>query len=82
MLQPFITPYSPGLSPPDNFLFPQLKMKLRGFHFADVAETQEAITDELKNVHKRNFRQLFRNCTTAEKHVYTSMKLISNKKMN
>jgi histone-lysine N-methyltransferase SETMAR len=39
MLQPFITsPYSPDLSPPDYFLFPKLKMKLKGLHFADVAE--------------------------------------------
>jgi histone-lysine N-methyltransferase SETMAR len=31
-------PYSPDLSPPDYFLFPKLKMKLKWFHFADVAE--------------------------------------------
>jgi hypothetical protein len=53
MLQPFISP-PPVLSifisarPPDYFLFPKLKMKLKGLHFADVAEIQEAITDELK----------------------------------
>jgi hypothetical protein len=40
-------PYSPALSPPDYFLFPKLKMKLKGLHFADVAEIQEAVTDEL-----------------------------------
>jgi histone-lysine N-methyltransferase SETMAR len=37
MLQPFITPFSPDLSPPDYFLFPKLKMKLKGLHFEDVA---------------------------------------------
>jgi hypothetical protein len=53
MLQPFITPlYSPDLSPPDYFLFPKLKMKLKGLHFVDVAEIQEAVTDELKTVQK------------------------------
>jgi hypothetical protein len=31
-------PYSPHLSLPDYFLFPNLKMKLKGLHFADVAE--------------------------------------------
>ena len=31
-------PYPPDLSPPDYFLFPKLKMKLTGLHFADVAE--------------------------------------------
>jgi len=72
MLQPFITPpYSPDLSPPDYFLFPKLKMKLNGLHFVDVAEIQGAVTGELKKVQKkRNFWQLFRNFTIAQKPVY------------
>ena len=37
-------PYSPDLAPPDYFLFPKLKMKLKGLHFADVAEIQEAVS--------------------------------------
>ena len=52
-------PYCPDLSPPDYFLFPKLKMKLKGVHFADVAETQEAITDELKKVQKEEFLAAF-----------------------
>jgi histone-lysine N-methyltransferase SETMAR len=44
---PLSPPYSPDLSPPDYFLFPKLKMKLKGLHSADVAEIQEAVTDEL-----------------------------------
>ena len=67
MLQPFIPPYSPDLSPLDYFLFPNLKMKLKGLPFADVAEIQEAVTDELKKVQKTG---IFRNCTTAQKPVY------------
>jgi hypothetical protein len=56
MLQTFITRlYSPDVSPPDYFLVPRLKMKLTGLHFVDVAEIQEAITDELK-VKKMNFQ--------------------------
>ena len=56
MLQLFITPpYSRDLSPPDYFLFPKLKMKLKGLHFATVAEIQEAVTDELKKVQKEEF---------------------------
>jgi hypothetical protein len=54
-------------------------MKLKGLHFADVAEIQEAVIDELKKVQKRGiFRQLFRNCTTAQKPVYMPMELILN----
>jgi len=75
---PLSPPYSPELSPPDFFLFPKLKMKLKGLHLADVAETQEDVTDELKKVQKRNFRQLFRNFTTAQKPVYMPMELILN----
>jgi transposase len=44
--------YSPDLSLPDYFLFPKLKIKLKGLHFVDVAEIQEAVTDELKKVQK------------------------------
>jgi hypothetical protein len=39
-------PYSPDLSPPDHFLFPKLKMKLKRLHFAHVTEIQEAVIDE------------------------------------
>jgi len=55
-------------------------MKLKGLHFADVAEIQEAVTDELKKSQRGTFRQLFRNCTTAQKPVYMPMELILNKK--
>jgi len=65
---------------PDYFVFPKLKMKLKGLHFADVAEIQDAVTDKLKKVQKRYFRQLFRNCTTMKKPVYMPMEYILNKK--
>jgi len=53
-----------------------LKIKSKGLHFADVAEIQEAVTDELKKAKKRNFRQLFRKCMTAKKPVCMAMELI------
>jgi histone-lysine N-methyltransferase SETMAR len=52
-------PYSPDLSLPDYFLFPKLEMKLKGLHFVDVAEIQEAITDELNKVQKEEFSAAF-----------------------
>jgi histone-lysine N-methyltransferase SETMAR len=52
-------PYSPDLSPPDYFLFPKLKMKLKGLHFVDVAEIQGAVTDEVKKVQKRGIFSTF-----------------------
>jgi len=32
-----------------------LKMNLKGLHFADVAEIQEAVNDELQKVQKEEF---------------------------
>jgi hypothetical protein len=52
-------PYCPDLSLPDYFLFPKLKMKLKGLHFAYVAEIQEAVPDELKKVQKEEFLAAF-----------------------
>jgi len=36
-------------------------MKLKGLHFADVTEIQEAITDELKKVQKEDYSAAFQN---------------------
>jgi transposase len=51
--------YSPDLSLPAYFLFSKLKMKLKGLYFVHVAEIQEAVTDELKNVQKEEFSAAF-----------------------
>jgi hypothetical protein len=37
----------------------KLKMKLKGLHFVDVAEIQEAVTDELKKFQKQEFSAAF-----------------------
>ena len=52
-------PHPPDLSPPDYFLFPKLKMKLKGLQSGDVAEIQEVVTDELKKVQKGEFSAAF-----------------------
>jgi hypothetical protein len=51
--------YSPDFTLPDYILFPTLKMKLKELHFVDVAEIQEAITDELMKVQKEEFLAAF-----------------------
>jgi histone-lysine N-methyltransferase SETMAR len=66
----YYPPYSPDLSPPDYFLFPKLKMTLIGLHFADVAEIQEAVTDELKKVQKEEFSAA---CQKLYDHAKTSI---------
>jgi hypothetical protein len=34
-------------------------MKLKGLHFADIAESQEAVTDELQKFQKEEFSAAF-----------------------
>ena len=53
MLQHFIAPSTLHIYLRQTiFCSPKLKMKLKGFHVADVTEIQEAVTDELKKVQK------------------------------
>jgi hypothetical protein len=43
-------------------------MKLKGLHIADVAEIQEAVTDEIKKVQKEEFLAAYQklyNCAKA-----------------
>jgi hypothetical protein len=48
-------------------------MKLKGFHFADVAEIQEDVTDELKNVQKEEFSAVFQKLhNRAKACIYTN----------
>jgi hypothetical protein len=80
MLQTFTTPVLSRFISASLFSLPQVKMKWKGLHFADLAEIQAAVTDELKKVQKEEFSELFRNSMTAQKPVYVSMVLILNKK--
>jgi len=48
-------------------MFPELKMKLKGPHFADVAEIEEAVTDELKKVQKEEFSAAFQKLYDSAK---------------
>jgi hypothetical protein len=52
--------YCPDLSPPDYFLFPKLKTRLKGLHFVDVAEIQGAVTGEFKKIRKEEFQQFLK----------------------
>jgi hypothetical protein len=58
--------YSPDLSLLDYFLFPMLKMKLKGLHFLDVAEIKEAVTNEVKKAQKRGILGSFSE--TVQRH--------------
>jgi hypothetical protein len=43
-------PYSPDLSPPDYFLFPNVKMPLKGSRFDTTEEIQKAVTNQLNKI--------------------------------
>jgi len=45
-------------------------MKLKGLHFMDVAEIQEAVTDELKKVQKRGLFSSFSETLRPRKSLY------------
>jgi len=42
-------------------------MKLKRLHFADVAEIQEAVTDEWKKIQKEEFSAAFQKLEDREK---------------
>jgi hypothetical protein len=48
-------------------------MKLKGLHFADVAEIQEAVTDELKKAQEEGFSAAFQKLYECTKtYIYAS----------
>jgi HD superfamily phosphohydrolase YqeK len=50
-------------------------MKLKGLHFTDVAEIQEAVTDELKKAQKKEFSAAFQKLYNRTKPVYCQWSL-------
>jgi transposase len=51
--------YSPDLAPCDFFLFPKIKMALKGKRFQDVDEIKQNVTEELRRVSKNDFYRCF-----------------------
>ena len=54
-------PYSPDLAPADFFLFPRLKLALKGNRFSSISDIQAAVTKELKTVSKGDFFKSFKD---------------------
>ena len=52
-------PYSPDLAPCDFFLFPKIKMALKGKRFQDVDEIKQNATEQLREVSKNDFHRCF-----------------------
>ncbi|GBO13735.1 hypothetical protein AVEN_14207-1 [Araneus ventricosus] len=51
--------YSPDLAPADFYLFPRLKMKLKGHCFVDSDEVIENAMKQLKDLSKNGFQECF-----------------------
>ena len=54
-------PYSPDLSPCDNFLFPKLKLPLKGRLFEDVQDIQGAVTSSLRTIPQEDVQRSFQS---------------------
>jgi hypothetical protein len=55
-------------------------MNLKGLHSVDIAEIQEAITNEFKKVQKEEFSAAFQKLYDCAKPVYMALELILNLK--
>ena len=52
--------YSPDLAPCDFWLFPQLKIVIKGTHFSSSEEIKASVTKELKSIKEKEFAKCFR----------------------
>jgi len=55
------SPYSPDLAPNDFFLFPELKMKLKGRIFQTLEEIQAESQAVLNTLQENDFQECFKN---------------------
>lgn len=66
-------PYSPDLAPCDFYLFPKLKIFLKGSHFDSIEEIQSSVTSYFNSLKREDFQACFRQfynrfslCITSE----------------
>jgi hypothetical protein len=83
MLQPFITPIPSRFISTILFSVPQGKNKVKRTPLADVAEIQEAVTDELKKVQRQEFSAAFQKMYnhTKEPADMSVVFILNNKKV-
>lgn len=54
-------PYSPDLSPPDFYLFPKLKISLKGHRFQDIEDIKKNVTAQLRSISSEDYETCFQN---------------------
>ena len=52
-------PYSPDMAPADFFLFPKLKLPLRGTRFQSIEDIKENSWQELRSIPENAFEKCF-----------------------
>ena len=62
-------PYSPDTAPCDFYLFPTLKMPLKGKCFTDLAEVQKAVQNQLNIMSTNGFGHVFKAWVKRQKQV-------------
>ena len=61
-------PYSPDLSPCDYFLFPKLKLPLKGRLFEDVQDIKGVVTSNLQAIPQENVQRSFQSLLDRATH--------------
>lgn len=77
------SPYSPDLPPCDYFLFPKLKIAIKGHHYNDVDDIKGTMTSILKAIPKTDIEKSFHalidranRCIDSEKTYFEYNKII------
>ena len=65
-------PYSPDLAPCDFYLFPKLKLKLKGHHFGTIENVQNVVPDELNTLTENDSRYCYDQWKKRWNHCVTS----------
>ena len=65
-------PYSPDLSLSDYFLFPKVKLNLKGARFDTTEEIQKAVTDQLNKIPSEDFSNAMKKVETRANLCITS----------
>jgi len=60
--------YSPDLYPCDYFLFPKLKLPLKGRLFEDVQDIQGAVTSSLRAIQQEDVQRSFQSLLDRATH--------------
>ncbi len=54
-------PYSPDLAPSDYFLFPEIKAKMRGVAYRNIAQVQAAATEVMRQIPVEKFEEAIKD---------------------